>query len=410
MRISQYVNELTDKNLFHLTEALQLCPNLVPAFQQKAFSHSDVQEDKEELRQQTTQKQRFKKAMQLFAQQQIDSKATFSFTPFDIHLNNPLHSPATSDPVLNESMRQEMRETLITLLNRVQAQVLRALHAPKDSRIPILPISLIQIDATTHPSAFLVLEKKTHSYKGSSGKNCTKKNNKRLRIPSNKKSRAKKQKRHLNDHQDHLDQDDHQEGHDLNGKKAPGNESFSFTRQFILQQIQETIEHEIKIYKQRLELSSGRTSVDRRKDHSSIKREFYKWYFDQVTIFMDGYLFPHKDLRNQFEKYTSSSPITIPAPLFSEEDIQELSTLLTSYVTNISLSQTKQTKIRNLIIHLGILFRSFLNLTSCIESECNFNMAKTHWIQSLNEPPCNTLGRSARDTIEKTLLQYKFRS
>jgi len=184
-------------------------------------------------------------------------------------------------------------------------------------------------------------------------------------------------------------------------------------RPFTMQKIGEMIEEEIKNYKASLISKQGKNSIEKRKHRAGITRDFYRWYFKHVTLFMDGYLYPHKELRKNYEEqsilYTLSSDYKLDFP-YTREDLQQLSSLLSSYITeDIAFTDTKQTKIRNLILHYGILFQSYLDFMSCMDSEGKFNFVRTQWIQSLTEPPYNTFGKSNRMAIERALDQYKFR-
>lgn len=366
MRISKYVDELNDQNLIHLIENMHLCPESLATL-------------KTSLREENPQKQRLKKSIQTFEQTQTQTLPT-PYSPFLVKKNTEQKGMLRSLEddhgfdyclVLNSKLRQQFRAALIQVLNQVQSVVQTRtgiqspLPTPIAIPIPIIPCALVRSSETT-------LE--------------TKRLHKKRRKERQERKKPYARPEHM---------------------EATVNQPF--VRQYTLTEIRESIEREIKKYKQRLEFKPGMTSVDRRKHSSVIKREFYKWYFDHITLFMDGYLFPHKELRKTFENQLANLSEQQTSPLFLEQDLRELSQVLNSFITqDIALSDTKQTKIRNLIIHLGILFRSFLDFLSCLQSEGDFNSVKTQWIQSLSGLRYNQLGKSTLDLIEKSLQQYKF--
>ena len=128
-----------------------------------------------------------------------------------------------------------------------------------------------------------------------------------------------------------------------------------------------------------------------------------------VTLFMDGYLFPHKELRKHFEE---SSAIYLmsnqQSAFFTKENVQELCVLLNSFITqDIALTNTKEIKIRNSISQYEIFFQSYLDFMSCMDAEGKFNFVHTKWIQALSEEPYDKFGKSTRMAIEKSIEAYK---
>lgn len=474
MTIAEYVQTLSDQNLYHLVNST--CHgswNSLDVFKKTVCNLSfssdltiptgpQVHEDPEE-EQLSLQKQKFCKTMQLYEEQQglpglsglpglhgenrntgapsggtIESFTPFLFLPCYTQNSNRCRRIEHSNIVMenvsssrNNQVRLDMSEWLVRLLEKIQKLCQKVqspvfFNSPEQNPSPIMitldKISSADLSETFGISGIPGPQEKKKTTRRQRPKKRNLKGVRKKNVPYSSRRRSRNGDEDLMDPMDSSDASDPLEpgetadSVDLLDPLDSADHTMDLSangmvlgKHFSLEQIRDSIEKEIKIYKQRLEFKPGMTSVDRRKHSSVIKRDFYRWYFEHVTDFMDGYLFPHKELRKHFE-VANLGQQSEHSPDFTAQDLEHLSQILNSYVTKeIALSPTRQNKIRNRIIHLGILFRSYLDFMSCLESESRFNFTKGQWIQSIETTPYDKLGKSTRDAIKKSLEQYKFR-
>jgi hypothetical protein len=197
-------------------------------------------------------------------------------------------------------------------------------------------------------------------------------------------------------------------------------EEARFTRQISLAKIQTEIEERLTQFKRDMDVKPGMSSGDKRKLTSTLKRKFYEWYRAKVMEYMDGYLFPKKLLRKTFEFHVAAQKRNGAShrfvPVFTSQDVQTLVDTLNSYITkDLDLSETKNTKLRNLIAERFILYQSFLDFALflakeyCTEDEETFQSMKQRWLHTLAEPHYKSLGSSKLEQTAKYLQQYKLR-
>jgi hypothetical protein len=198
-------------------------------------------------------------------------------------------------------------------------------------------------------------------------------------------------------------------------------ETWDLSARLHLDQIREQFEQEFVSYRQKLECKPGKgTLVDKRKHVGNVKRDFYNWFAQHIPMFMDNYLYPHRELRKDFELQSCAIPNVYP--VFQKEDLDSLVSVLTEYSEltdtmriskTMGLSLSRQKKLRNQILHLSILFNSYLDFLHALKSDpsgAEFQRVKSQVIHTrLYDSSHDKLGKSARESVEKTLHQYRFR-
>jgi hypothetical protein len=198
-----------------------------------------------------------------------------------------------------------------------------------------------------------------------------------------------------------------------------------YAKQFSLQQIQDIITRELNNYHEKIRsLPPDMRSVDKRKHNSQVKKDFYFNYKKHVSIFMDGFLFPHKELKRTFESQLSlilkGEPTHPTFPPFTKLELQQVASILTRHVDDLDLTPERKTKIYNLVKELQLLFASFLDFSLFL---CNFikfpgatekttqqfQQLKLKWIENLNKDPYKSLGDSTKNQIKKGFVYYKLK-
>lgn len=195
-------------------------------------------------------------------------------------------------------------------------------------------------------------------------------------------------------------------------KKVKDVNMLFFQREFTLEQINQAIQIEVAKYREKFKFGEHLKSAERRTKASEIKRVFYRWFMNHIDIFMNGYLYPHYNLRKAFEARQKV------APCFQEMDILQLSEVLQKCIPHLALSKPREKKIRNRIAHRCILYRSYLDFVrECLGNQQNqlvarqkLSSAKTKWLDFIqNMPHEDRLGKSTRDEILKALRQYRIK-
>jgi len=453
MKISEYVDRLTDANLFYLVENTNLCSALRQTLRESTPKVNKVllDDDKDAYQQQVELHQRkLKRALESFQQQQQCEEVTCSFFPFSTspsieNLVDPerdFHPP----PVLHPETRQVLAVALTQFLNHLQSVIL-----PKQKHISTLPMSSIPCVAIQ----LLPQEKQTDDDEDKEDKNlftAESKHKKKPNANANAKTKTKNQK-NKRPIPYQRPADDLKKKRKSKKKKAPvhpphqradlelkvgektsadpqpvvAERVLPFAKRFTLKMIQQTILTNLKTYQESLRFEPGMTSVDRRRHYSVIRKVFYLNYMKQVLEFMDGFLFPHKELRKLFESQlallSKGLPLSAGFPPFTKQELQDLSRLLMSHITeSLDLSEKRKTKIRNLILRLEVSFHSFLDFSHFIctqlkdgvtdKAEEDFAALKSRWthLVKIGKPPYNSLGKSTRDQIEKGFQYYKLKN